>query len=58
MTELFSGTKNVLEDVAAIESDGNLEIKPELLNELDQLSQTVQSELQCKNPTVNQPGSL
>ena len=53
MKELFSGAKTVLEDVAAIESENNLEINPELLNELDQLSQTVQSELQCKNPIVD-----
>jgi ubiquitin carboxyl-terminal hydrolase 25/28 len=58
MTELFHDTKSVLEDVTAIESDGNLEIEPELLNELDQLCQTVQTELHCKNPTVDQSPSL
>jgi ubiquitin carboxyl-terminal hydrolase 25/28 len=54
MTELFRHTKTVLEDVAAIEGDSSLEIKPELLNELDQLCQTVQSELQCKSPTLGE----
>lgn len=58
MTELFRDTKAVLKDVAAIESDGNLEVKPELLNELDQLCQTVQTELHCKNPTIDQTALL
>ncbi|OOQ82320.1 putative ubiquitin carboxyl-terminal hydrolase [Penicillium brasilianum] len=52
MTELFRHTKTVLEDVAAIEGDSSLDIKPELLNELDQLCQTVQSELQSVDQDI------
>lgn len=54
MTELFRNTKTVLEGVAAVESDSSLDIKPELLDELDQLCQTVQIELQCKSLTVGE----
>lgn len=54
MTELFRDTKAVLEDIAAIESEGTLGVKQELLNELDQICQTVETEFRCRNPTFNQ----
>lgn len=58
LTELLRDTKAVLEDVAEIESNGNLEINPEFLNELDQLCQSVQAELHCKNSSIDQSSSL
>jgi ubiquitin carboxyl-terminal hydrolase 25/28 len=58
LTELLRNTKNVLEGVAEIESDGSLEISPKLLNELDQLCQSVQAELHCKNSSIDQSSSF
>ncbi|KAJ5168059.1 uncharacterized protein N7482_003653 [Penicillium canariense] len=52
MTQLFRDTKDVLEDVAAIENDGDMETTPELLNELDQLSQIVEAELQSVDQEI------
>ncbi|KAJ5679680.1 hypothetical protein N7462_007924 [Penicillium macrosclerotiorum] len=43
--QLFRDTKTALEDISSIEDDDTLEVKPELLNELNQLSEMVDTEL-------------
>lgn len=49
MPQLFRNAKDVLEDMASIPQEDAIETEPQLLSELDQLSQIAEIELQGKN---------